>query len=551
MESKLLNNHKPTLPIISQPKLTLIFKTPTHISFPQRTQFPILLPSPPPTQPCKTHAKPNPVDFPPDPTLTNPDLAPTTPSDRTFTWRDLTSLWVGLVVGVPTYYLACTLVGLGMSWSQGIATVVLANLILLVPLILTGHAGAKYGIPFPVLARASFGVRGSHLPALLRALVGCGWFGIESWIGGEAVYLLLPRALKLSALARTVHWLGASPLEFLCFALFWCAQLAIVLRGVEGIRDLEKYAAPVLVFLTAWLVCWACVKAGGLHNMLSMTSKLTRSEFWAVFFPSLTANIGFWATLALNIPDFTRYARTQTDQVIGQAGLPVFMGLFAFAGLAVTSSTEPIFGHLIADPIRLLGEIGGPIVLPIAILGISLATITTNIAANVVAPANALVNLAPAFFTFERGAVLTALLGVAFQPWRLLKSSDSFVYTWLVGYSALLGPIGGIVLVDYYALRHTILNVSALYSADAEGPYYYCRGYNLAAVAALVIGVLPVVPGFLHKVGVLTSVSELFVIAYNNSWFVGSFVAGFVYWVLSGFGKRQGMGVNRGSPVLG
>ncbi|MBA0684377.1 hypothetical protein Goari_025968 [Gossypium aridum] len=478
-------------------------------------------------------------EFEPDQTFTNDDLKPTTPSQRNFHWWEMASLWIGLVVGIPSYYMAGSLVDLGMAWWQGIATVVVANMILLVPLVLTGHPGTKYGISFPVLARSCFGIHGAHVPTLLRALVGCGWYGIESWIGGEAIFLLLPNSIKQSSFSQLLPWLGTSSLEFACFIAFWSVQLAVVWKGMEGIRDLEKYSAPILIILTSILLIWAYVKANGLGHMLSLSSRLSSPEFWSLFFPSLTANISFWATIALNIPDFTRFAKTQRDQIIGQAGLPIFMGAFTFVGLAVTSSTTVIFGQVISNPIQLLGRIGGFTTTILAILGISLATITTNIAANVVAPANALVNLSPSLFTFRRGALLTALLGIAFQPWRLLKSSESFVYTWLVGYSALLGPIGGIVLADYYLIHQTDLSIKDLYSSSPGGAYYYCGGFNLAAMAALVFGILPVIPGFLQKVGILSSVSDVFVVIYNNAWFFSFFSAGLLYWILASLRGKQ------------
>ncbi|XP_074312011.1 purine-uracil permease NCS1 [Silene latifolia] len=489
------------------------------------------------------------LEFDSDPTLTNDDLKPTTQSQRTFSGWEMASLWIGLVVGVPSYYLAGSLADLGMAWWQGIATVVAANIILLIPLILTGEPGARYGISFPVLARSSFGIRGAHVPTLLRALVGCGWYGIETWIGGEAIFLLLPNSIKQSAMSTNLPWLGTSPIEFSCFIVFWVAQLAIVWNGMDGIRELEKYSAPILIVLTSCLLIWAYVNSGGLGHMLSMSSKLSTSQFWALFFPSLTANISFWAPLALNIPDFTRYAKTQKDQIIGQSGLPIFMGLFTFVGLAVTSSTTVIFGRVISSPIELLGAIGGATTMILAIIGISLATITTNIAANVVAPANALVNLSPSKFTFRKGALLTALLGIVFQPWRLLKSSESFVYTWLVGYAALLGPIGGIMLADYYLIKKMKLNVKDLYTLNQKGRYYYTGGYNLAAMTALIVGILPVVPGFLQKVEILGSVPELFITIYNNAWFISFFSAGALYWALS-FSKRVEQDPKSKDPLL-
>ncbi|KAK9048343.1 hypothetical protein SSX86_032694 [Deinandra increscens subsp. villosa] len=476
----------------------------------------------------------------PDPTLTNDDLRPTTQSQRTYSGWEMASLWVGLVVGVPTYYLAGSLVDLGMAWWQGILTVVAANIITFIALGLTGHPGTRYGIPFPVLARSAFGIRGAHIPTLLRGLVACGWYGIETWIGGEAIFLLLPNSLKTSSFSNHVSWLGTSWLEFGCFLVFWFAQLVVVIKGMDGIRELEKYSAPVLIVLTSCLLVWAYVNAGGFGQVLTMSSRLSSSEFWALFFPSLTANVSFWATLALNIPDFTRYAKSQKDQIMGQAGLPILMGAFTFVGLAVTASTQVIFGRTISNPIELLGQIGGLGTMILAILGITLATITTNIAANVVAPANALVNVNPSVFDFQRGALLTAMVGIAFQPWRLLQSSESFVYTWLVGYSAIMGPIAGIVLADYYLVKGRDLQVNDLYTLNPVGEYFYYNGYNLEAIGAMVIGILPVIPGFLQKIGILNSIPGLLVMIYNNAWFFGFASSAIVYWVFSVLkGRKQ------------
>lgn len=474
----------------------------------------------------------------PDPRLINEDLKPTSLKERSFSKWEMASLWIGLVVGVPSYYMAGSLVEMGMAWWQGIATVMTGNLLLLFPLILTGHPGTKYGISFPVLSRASFGIRGAHIPTILRALVACGWFGIETWIGGQAIFVLLNALLKGKMTGLFIPWLGTSVPEFACFLAFWILQVAIMWNGMESIRKLEKYSAPILIALSGALLLWAYVNAGGFGPMLSMASQFGKGGarqgmFWSVFFPSLTANIGFWATLALNIPDFTRHAKSQADQIVGQIGLPVFMGAFTLLGLAVTSSTEVIFGRVISNPIEVLAQIGGIVPISLSIFGVSLATLTTNIAANVVAPANALVNFSPSWFTFKRGTLLTAILGIICQPWRLVQSTESFIYTWLIGYSALLGPIGGIILVDYFILKGRVLDIDALYSGSPHGQYWYYEGYNISALASLLAGMAPVIPGFLHTVGLLNMSSPFFLVLYNSSWFVSFFTAGLVYWVLS------------------
>ncbi|KAJ7557990.1 hypothetical protein O6H91_04G020200 [Diphasiastrum complanatum] len=474
----------------------------------------------------------------PDPALTNEDFMPTMPEKRNFSLLDMTSLWVGLVVGIPSYYLAGSLVEMGMSWWQGIGTVFLGNVLVYFPLVLTGHAGTKYGIPFPVLARASFGVKGANIPTLLRALVGCGWFGIETWIGGQAIFHLVNVWMGGKLNASVIPWIGTTIPELSCFLLFWLLQVGIIINGIESIRELERYSAPILTVLSAALLIWVYVKAGGFGRMLSAPSQFgpngpKAGQFWKVFFPALTANVGFWATLSLNIPDFTRYAKSQADQMLGQAGIPIFMAAFAFVGLAVTSSTEILFGKVISNPVEVVVKIGGFLPIFLSLIGVILATLTTNIAANVVAPANALVNVNPSMFSFRKGGLLTAALGVLFQPWRLLQSTHGFINTWLIGYSALLGPLGGIILADYYLLRHRHLDIDSLYSSSKEGPYWFFGGINFSAIFALVSGVLPCMPGFLHVAGLLKNVPNGFLVLYDNAWFAGFGIAGLVYLILS------------------
>jgi nucleobase:cation symporter-1, NCS1 family len=469
----------------------------------------------------------------PDHNLINDDIRPTTPKERHWSVMNMASLWVGMVVCVPTYMLAAGLIQQGMSWSQAVLTVMLGNVIVLAPMILNGHPGTKYGVPFPVISRASFGIHGAHIPSLLRALVACGWFGIQTWIGGQAIYQMLGVAMGGPLGGDALPFLGINAAEFACFLVFWAIQVAILWKGVESIRLLESVAAPFLIVMGLVLLGWAYVKAGGFGAMLSTPSQFApggpkEGQFMSVFLPSLTAMVGFWATLSLNIPDFTRYARSQKDQILGQAiGLPTTMTLFAFIGVAVTSATTVIYGEAVWDPTVLLGKMGGGWTVAISLLALSVATLSTNIAANVVSPANALINAAPHKITFRMGGMITAGIGVAIMPWKLIASTDGYIFTWLIGYSALLGPIGGILIADYFILRRTKYDLDGLFRMN--GPYKYMGGFNPAAIVALVIAVIPNVPGFLHAAGLVESVPPIFDSIYTYAWFVGFFLAGAIY----------------------
>ena len=374
--------------------------------------------------------------FEPDPGLINDDIAPTPEGERTWTVWNLAALWVGMVVCVPTYMLSGGLVELGMSWWQAVLTVCLGNVIVLIPMVLGGHPGTRYGIPFPVLARASFGILGANIPAMLRALVACGWFGIQTWIGGNAIYQLLGALLGPGLGGSDLPMLGINGAELACFLLFWALQVAVLWRGIHSIKVLETLAAPFLVLMGLLLLAWAWMKADGWGPMLAAPSQFVpggpkEGQFWSTFFPALTGMVGFWATLSLNIPDFTRYAKSQRDQMLGQAiGLPTFMTLFAFIGVAVTSATVTIFGEAVPDPVVLLGKMGGGFGVMLSLLALSVATLSTNLAANVVSPANALVNLSPQRISFRLGALVTAGLGIAIFPWKLIESTDGFIFTW-------------------------------------------------------------------------------------------------------------------------
>jgi NCS1 family nucleobase:cation symporter-1 len=449
---------------------------------------------------------------PSDPRLWNRDLAPTRVAQRTWTTYNVASLWVGLSVCIPTYMLAAGLVQGGMSWWQAMLTILLGNLIVLVPMVLIAHPGTRFGIPFPVLARASFGTRGANVPAILRGLVACGWFGIQTWIGGQAIQIMLKTAFPA--------WQRVPGGAWIAFFAFWLWNLYIVVRGSNAIKRLEAWAAPFLLAAGLALLGWAIARAHGLGPILAQPSRFrTTGEFLAFFVPSLTAMVGFWATLALNIPDLSRYARDQRAQIRGQLyGLPATMTLFSFIGVAVTSASVLIFGEAIWDPVVLLSRLGSPLVILISLFAVLIATLTTNVAANVVGPANDFANLWPSRITFAIGGVLTGIVGIAIMPWRLLSDYGTYIFGWLVGYSSFLGPIAGIFIADYWLIRKARLSLPDLYSSDG----IYGR-WNPKALAALAAGVAMALVGL---------VVPALRVLYDYAWFVGFGVAFALYWAL-------------------
>ena len=465
--------------------------------------------------------------------LINDDLAPVTAKGKTWNALNYFSLWVGMAVCIPSYMIASSLIAAGMSLMQAMGCVFLGNMIVLVPMILNGKAGAKYGIPYPVFARSSFGVLGSNIPALLRAVVACGWFGIQSWIGGTAVQAVItqiwPGFINLPQVMPEFMGVGTAP--FISFLIFWGINVMLILKGVESIKFLETAAAPILLLAGVALLGWA-VSQTGVEPLLNQPSTFkTSDEFWKVFIPSLTGMVGFWATMSLNIPDFTRYAKNQKSQMIGQAlGLPTTMTLFALIGVMVTKATQVLYGTAIWDPVQVIQKFDNPVVLLISMIVISIATLSTNVAANVVGPANDISNVNPDKINFKTGGMITAFLGILMMPWKLIADPQGYIFTWLIGYSSLLGPIGGILLVDYFLVRKQKLKVEDLYKKD--GIYWYSGGFNTKAIFAFVLGVLPNVPGFLKQIKAVEQIPQAFETIYSYAWFVGLPLAGIVYYVL-------------------
>ncbi|HKW56223.1 MAG TPA: NCS1 family nucleobase:cation symporter-1 [Candidatus Acidoferrum sp.] len=448
--------------------------------------------------------------------LYNKDLAPVPLERRTWTAYSYAALWISMSVNIPTYMLASGMIAGGMNWKQALFTVFLGNTLVLIPMLLNAHAGALYGIPFPVFARASFGVLGANVPAILRALVACGWFGIQCWIGGEAINAMLVALLPA--------WQHFAQGPALCFLFFWLLNVFVILRGIETIRFLQGISAPFLLLIGLALLLWARAKAGGFGPMLSTPSRFQSfGEFFRFFIPSLTGVVGFWATVSLNIPDFTRYARSQKDQMVGQAlGLPATMTFYSFIGIAVTSATLIIFGEAIWDPVKVLSRLGNPWAVVLAMLALLMATLNVNVAANVVSPANDFSNLSPRRISFRTGGLITCFVGILMQPWKLMANYGSYIFGWLVGYSGFLGPIAGVLICDYFVVRRRILSAEDLYRR--YGQYENFGGFSWHGLAALAMGIAVAFVGlFVPALRVL----------YNYAWFVGFAVSFATYFAFT------------------
>jgi NCS1 family nucleobase:cation symporter-1 len=449
----------------------------------------------------------------------NDDIAPTKASQRTWSRWNVAALWVGMAICVPTYTLGGVLTAyFGLSVSEALWTILIANIVVLVPLTLNAFPGTRYGIPCPVVLRASFGIIGSNVPSLIRALVACGWFGIQTMFGGIAIHLLL------SAMSDGWASLGGTG-EVIGFFIFWVANLTVVIRGSESIKHLEALAAPMLLVVAIGLLFWAMPKVTMSEVLAVPANRPADASFFGHFMAALTAMVGFWATLSLNIPDFSRYARSQRSQVIGQIiGLPLTMLLFAGLGVVLTAASIELVGETVSDPINLIGKVDSPFWVILSMLAIILATISTNTAANIVSPTNVFQNVAPRYIDENKGVILTGIIGILLMSWELLKklgwletdvSVESLYSNWLIGYSSLLGPIAGIMVVDYFLIKDQRYDVLALYQDGAGYP-----AWNRAGFIAFLVPV--VLTGLALKVPALSWF-------YTYGWFTGSILGGFIY----------------------
>lgn len=456
--------------------------------------------------------------------LYNEDLAPVPVASRNWTTYNYAALWISMAHCIPTYMMASGLIAAGMNWWQALITILLGNIIVLAPILLNSHPGTKYGIPFPVFARAAYGTFGSNLPALMRAIVACGWFGIQAWIGGQALQTFFAAFIPGWATLLGGPVGGHTPTEWLSFMLFWGLNILIIYRGMNVLRHFENWAAPFVLVMTAILLLWIVYQAGGIGFLLHEPGKFqTFGEFFPIFIPSLTAMIGFWATLSLNMPDFTRFGKSQREQAVGQVvALPTTMVVFAAMGILITSASVVVFPQMNPadawDPVKLVGQFSQPVIVAISMFTIVVATLSVNIAANVVSPANDFANAFPKWISFRTGGLITGIIGILMMPWKLLADPSGYIFSWLLGYSGGLGSIAGVLIADYWIVRNKKLNLGDLYRTRGE-----YRGWNWRAVVATLLGC------FFAWIGLIIPTLRPL---YDYAWFVGFGVAFFVHWGL-------------------
>jgi NCS1 family nucleobase:cation symporter-1 len=433
----------------------------------------------------------------------NKDLAPVPLEKRTWGYYEYFAMWVGMSVCVPTWMLGASMIAAGFDWITTIFTIFLGNVIVLIPMILDSFAGAKYGIPFPVFLRSAFGLFGANIPALLRGIIACGWFGIQTMIMAYAIDgILMKLAPSYGNLKGTVAFFGLPSHVVLSFLMSWLVTVIICYlsppwKASPGIRWLNNLASPILLFIGIMLLFWGVSKAGGWGPIFNQH----RTASWSKWPAFLTAMVAYWSTLALNIPDLTRFAKSQKVQYLGQAiGLPPTMTAYSFFGVAVTSATVIIYGSAIWDPVQLMIKTGSPFYIFVGLVFVILATLTTNITANMVAPINDFMNLIPKYLNWERTTIVIALIGVLMQPWRFLADPKAYIWTWLLGYGAFTGGIAGVIISDYWIVRRQKLKLHDIYVR--EGYYNFAAG-TTSWVAVIYAVILLVITILLWKAGAI------------------------------------------------
>lgn len=463
----------------------------------------------------------------------NDDIKPASRSERTWSTYNIAMLWVGMVIAITSFSFSASLVALGLSPVAAIINVAIGNLIVLIPMQINSHAGTKYGIPFPVFSRLSFGQKGAHIPSMARSIVAAGWCSVQCWVGGAAVSSIIGVFFSGWDVEGTGRFIG--------FGIFILIIMYLTLKGSEGIKWVQAIGSPILIMVVLGLAVWT-IKTGldydySFMDLLSQPSDkgllIESGGYWIVFFSGITSNIAVWATLALNIPDLSRYAKGQKEQLKGQMlALPISMTVLAIIGAFFAEVTRVAFGTAHHDPTIIMQWFESKIVIIIVALAVIIATITTNIAANVVAPANGFSNLSPKRISFRTGVIITCVLSIAYRPWWMFGSAGAWMFSFLGTVGMLLGPVAAILAADYMIIKKRRVDLKALYTEE-ENRYSYYKGFNLRAIAAWLIAVF--VPSLHQFFGVGGAV----MIWINANSYIFGFIVGFIAYVLLMKGDKQ------------
>lgn len=473
----------------------------------------------------------------------NVDLEPTSISQRNWTTYNITALWVGMCICIPALSLSSAAIALGLSPWMAVFNVVLGNLIILIPMQLNSHAGTKYGIPFPIFARLTFGAVGAHVPAVMRGLVACGWTSVQAWVGGGAVAALLGTFIPFFADPSVTVGLPGNPAvvvgQLIGFFLFMVFVIWVAYNGFENIKWVQNVGSPILVVVILLLLGWSVAQTSAAG--ISIGDVMAQGNDWAaleanggiiyVFAACLTGNIAFWATMALNIPDFSRYAKSQKVQFRAQMyGVPIPMFVMAFVGAFFAQSTKLTMGQAMFDPTNVFYYVDNKLVVIICAIGVVIATITTCVAANVVAPANGFSNISPSRISYRKGVIITGILATfVFQPWWIYGSGAAYIFTWMNNYGMILAPIAAVFVADYYIYKQRRIDVAGLFAGE-KGRYWYTNGVNWAGIIAWIAAfILPLLGNtvWLYDGGDLTVMDH---IAANG--YVFSFIVGIVVYML-------------------
>ncbi|MFD0051253.1 NCS1 family nucleobase:cation symporter-1 [Actinomycetes bacterium NPDC127524] len=457
----------------------------------------------------------------PDPSLYNDDLAPVPQEKRNWGWISYSMIWMGMIHNIVSYELAGSLIAMGMSVWQALGAVAFSNVALIAAIWLNSAAGTKYGLPFPVLIRASFGYKGAHIPVLIRAFVAIFWFAVQTYAGSKAVGAVIGVIYPGWGSLAKYAFLGMGLNDWISFGTFWLLHAWVISHGMERVRRFEMWAGPLVIILGLGLVYWAVDVADGFGPLFSVPSTLSGGEFWKTFFLSVSGMIGVLATLVLNIPDLTRFSRSQKDQLIGQGvGLPLMMTFFAFMSIMITAGTIIAFGKPITNPVELLTQFNNPIVVLLGAFSLLIATLSVNVVANVVSPAYDLINLIPSKLNFVKAGLISIIIGLLFAPWLWFNNANS-IYTIVGAIGGTLGPVSGIMIVDYFIIRKRQYDLNSFFIK--EGQYSYKNGWNFRAFTAAVIGIIVALVGLF-----VPSLASL----YNYNWFLGIAVGGISYFLL-------------------